>query len=210
MILSKEYDAALWYMIKGSRKSRKTIINFFNELPPQLVENIRKEIQRYNEHPEQFQIMNSEEDIDYDFYTIPSPEDPKYRYYFDIDDEGCLTISKSKDAPEEGFMEEEEFEIMIYPMRKEYTQNMDHYDDEWIGTVSDNYKTKHVSQHMQHIDCDEIEFNLYRTPLCHFVQHYTTILNCRFEIPVYIPINNNKVPDEISFSKRTMRRLPKK
>lgn len=189
MIFSKDYDASLWYIVKADRKNRKEITSFIKEIPEKLLENIRVSIEKIAKNEFDFDGETS------DFFRCASKNEPRTYYYFQIDEDACLTITK---AFYDGINEDDLFELMLYPISPEYAKELENFEDEWIGTVTNNIRTTHIDDKVGLIDCNENEYNIYNTPFGHFVEYSREIFNGKKTVTFYKPINLKKIPEDIS------------
>ena len=184
MIFDKDYDAALWYIVKVDKKNRKEITDFVKEIPDKLLENIRVSIQKFKDG----EYNSNDEKLDY--YRCNSDNDPRVNYYFQIDDDECLTIKKS-------FNDDNIFELMLFPIGPERVKYLDNFEEEWVGCVTNNIKTTHLGNQCELINCKEREYNIYKTPIGYFVEYNREILNGKKDIGIYKPINIKEMPKDI-------------
>ncbi len=189
MIFDRDYDASLWYIVKADRKNRKEISDFIKEIPEKLLENIRLAIKKLKNGEFHFDGQTS------DFYRCVSKNDPRVFYYFQIDDDECLTITKSL---YDGVNEDDLFELMLFPVSPEYANELENFEEEWIGTVTNNIKTTHYSESAGLIDCNESEYNIYNTPFGHFVGYSREIFHGKRDIGIYKPISLRRMPNDIN------------
>ena len=202
MIFDRDYDASLWYIVKADKKNRKEISDFIKEIPEKLLENIRLAIKK---------SKNGEFDFDgetSDFYRCVSKNEPRVYYYFQIDEDGCLTITKSL---YDGVNEDDLFELMLFPISPEYANELENFEEEWIGTVTNNIKTTHINDKFDLIDCNESEYNIYNTPFGHFVGYSREIFHGKRDIGIYKPISLRRMPKDINKDNILCKKLvPKK
>ena len=198
MIFGKDYDASLWYIVKADRKNRKEIVKFIKEIPEQLLKNIRISIEKLDRKEFDFDGETS------DFYSCASNNDSKIYFYFQIDEDGALTITKSL---YDSSIEDELFELMLFPVNPEYVKQLENFEEEWLGTVTNNIKTTHTGENVGLIDCNESEYNIYNTPFGHFVGYNREILNGKTEISIYKPVNSRKIPKDINKENLLVKRL---
>ena len=189
MIFDRDYDASLWYIVKADRKNRKELAAFIKEIPETLLENIRVAIEKLKKEEFHFDGETS------DFYICVSKNDPRIYYYFQIDEDQCLTITK---ALYDGVNVDDIFELMLFPISPEYAKELENFEEEWIGTVTNNIKTTHYSDTVGLIDCNESEYNIYNTPFGHFIGYSREIFNGKRDIGIYKPINLKKMPNDIN------------
>ena len=189
MIFDRDYDASLWYIVKADRKNRKEISDFIKEIPEKLLENIRLAIKKLKNGEFHFDGQIS------DFYRCVSKNDPRVFYYFQIDEDECLTITKSL---YDGVNEDDLFELMLFQVSPEYANELENFEEEWIGTVTNNIKTTHYSESAGLIDCNESEYNIYNTPFGHFVGYSREIFHGKRDIGIYKPINLRRMPNDIN------------
>ena len=187
MIFDKNYDASLWSILKANRKGRKELSSFIKEIPEPLLNNIRKAIELFKNNEFKFDAQTS------DFFRCISSNDPKIYFYFQLDNDGCLTITKEYF---DGQNSDELFELMIYPLNLEEIKKMAVLDDEWLGTVTTNIQTTHISESVGLVDCNESEYNIIRTPVGFFVQ-YEIELDDREKIG-YKPIILKLLPKDLN------------
>ena len=202
MIFDRDYDASLWYIVKADRKNRKEIAAFIKEMPEELLENIRVAIEKLKKEKFHFDGETS------DFYRCACKNDPRIYYYFQIDEDQCLTITK---ALYDGVNEDDLFELMLFPISPEYAKELENFEEEWIGTVTNNIKTTHYSDTAGLIDCNESEYNIYNTPFGHFIGYSREIFNGKRDISIYKPISLRKMPKDINKDNILCKKLvPKK
>ncbi|MBR3490160.1 MAG: hypothetical protein IKH36_01595 [Bacilli bacterium] len=197
MIFDEAYDTALWFIVKADKRKRKEIVEFLKEIPEELLANIRIAIEKYKK--KEFD-MNSEDD---DFYFAQSKTNPEEYFHFQIDDDNALSISKEHATTG---MSEELFELMLFPVSREYAQNMEKFYDEWLGTLTTDVETTQITERMQSVACDEREYNLYNTPIGHFVMFGKEIGKGDRTIPVIKPVSLRKVPKDITINSLLSRR----
>lgn len=192
MIFDKDYDASLWYIVKADRKNRKEISDFIKEIPEKLLENIRLSINKLKNGEFHFDGETS------DFYRCFSKNNPRVCYYFQIDDAECLTITKSlyDEANEDDL-----FELMLFPVSPEYVNELENFEEDWIGTLTSNIKTTHYSNKASLIDCSESEYYIYNTPFGHFVGYNREIFHGKRDIAIFKPISLRRMPNDISREK---------
>lgn len=188
MIFDRDYDASLWYIVKADRKNRKKISDFIKEIPEKLLENIRIAIKKLKNGEFHFDEETS------DFYRCVSKNNPRVYYYFQIDEDECLTITKSL---YDGVNDDDLFELMLFPVSQEYANELENFEEEWIGTVTNNIKTTHIDDKVGLIDCNESEYNIYNTPFGHFVGYSREIFHGKRDINIYKPISLRRMPDDI-------------
>ena len=87
---------------------------------------------------------------------------------------------------------------MLFPISPEDAKEMENFEEEWIGTVTNNIKTTHISDNFSEIDCNESEYNIYNTPIGHFVGYTREIFNGRRNIVIYKPVSLRRLPEDIS------------
>jgi len=200
MIFDKDYDASLWYILRADRRNRKEIAEFIKGIPEKLLDNIRASIKNLDKKEFCFDGETS------DFYSCASANDPSIYYYFQIDEDNALTITK---ALYDGNIEEELFQLMLFPVSPDCAKNLENFEEEWLGTVTNNIKTEHISNDIGLMECNESEYNIYNTPLGHFVSYSRELFNGNSEIAIFKPVNLRKVPKDINKENLLSKRLNK-
>lgn len=198
MIFDKDYDASLWCIVKADRKNRKEIMDFINEIPEELLENIRISIEKLKKGEFIFDGETS------DFYRCISKKQPRIFYYFQLDEDECLTIIKSY---YDGYNEDELFELEINPIKPEYFIKIGMFEEEYIGTLTNNIQTTHFDNKYGLIDCTENEYTLYKTPIGHFIAYGKEIPNSEKVVTMIKPISLKRMPEDISKDNILCRRL---
>ena len=184
MLFEEDYDTALWLILKADKKNRKDITRFLLDMPGQVVDNIRAEIERVkNKEPEPSERPS-------DYYNVVCDKDPNYFYNFQVDDaDRCLRISKEY---YDGEHLEDVFELMLFPVGVEYAKLLENFEEEWLGTFTYNIKTQHSDKEGSRlVDCKESEYNIHKTPIGHFVSYSREILG-EHEISIYKPVRLRK------------------
>ena len=189
MIFGKDYDTSLWFIMKADKKNRKEILEFIKDIPKELIENIRISLQKVKDKEFKF---GEEPDT---FYYKESEDDPRIYFDFEIDDyDKCLTISKNYC---DGKTTDELFEIMLYPISREYIKEcMDNFEDEWLGTITYEIKTIHLSDKVGITEENEREYNIYKTPFGNIVSYTKQIGKSEREVNIFKPIFGT-IPDDI-------------
>ena len=200
MIISREYDDALWCMLFAEKKNREEILEFITELPQEVLDYARSLAKQRSEFLETDDVFDDddedfeddEDDMVLGFFN--SRTDPSIEYYVNIEeDDGSITIEKSiktKQLNKKG-MEiteyEQLFELIILPMNQEKIDSLEDldFDDSvgWIGTITNKEKEYDY-------DLREREANLY-------IRRTRLLLGDRVEVPSYTKLNLNDLPHEL-------------
>ena len=189
--LSKKYLANQDIIIKHIMSNNYTGINeiFASGNTEELLENIRVSIER---------LKNGEFHFDEETTGVnrcASKEDPSIYYCYEISGDESLIITK---LLRNGTKLDELFELMLFPISPEDAKEMENFEEEWIGTVTNNIKTTHINDNFSEIDCNESEYNIYNTPIGHFVGYTREIFNGRRDIVIYKPVSLRRLPEDIS------------
>ena len=185
MIFDKEYDTSLFYIAKVKNKNRKELLEFIKEIPDELIEKIRIEIERAK--------AKEPESNDDNFYLSVSEKDPDIVFSFDVDRmDYCLTILKER---QDGNKVSREFELMLYPLDLENLQEFS--SEEYLGLVSKDIKSSYISDDIQEIDVEESEYYIHHFPIGFFVSHNKELLGGKYEMVLYRPVNIKRVPTNI-------------
>ena len=196
MIIDRDYDASLWYIIKSDRKNRKEIVNFIKELPEEFLKKMRLSIEKSGKEQLNFDEPNLDFNEYSDHYTYPNKNSPGIYYYYQINqikEKQSLTIVKTF---YDGVKEDDIIELKLFPINLEYAKEMNNFEEEWIGNVTTNIKTTHIDDTVVSIKCDYSEYNIYNTPIGYFIGYSKVILKGRGQIIIYKPINLNKMPED--------------
>ena len=184
MIISTEYDTSLWYMMMVDEKAGKELLDFIKQIPEPLMNNVRKTASQWLKG----EIECNTEDTEY--CSMDSPSEPDICYYFDLDDEGVLSLMKYKKAiepqnkGEELIPEEQLFELKLVPMKREATPMLDY--ERWIGSITNTAKKEYNFD----IRPKRYGFKVTRT----FQSYNGSILPKRS-----IPINLKELPDDVTY-----------
>ena len=189
MIFDEAYDTALWFIVRADKKNRKEIIEFLKEMPESLCGNIREAISQYRSSK-----LEMDSQID-DFFHAVSDKNPREFYYFQMDEDGALTIRKEY---YDGRTCDDLFELTLYPVSKEYAEKMGCFYSESLGSITDYSNTEWFSDTVGSATCDEREYNLCNTPLGHFVSYGKEICKGDRMISVFKPVSLRKVPRDIT------------
>ncbi len=200
MLFDKDYDASLWFILKSDKKNRKEIISFLKDMPGVFLERIRESIDK---------IKRNEFDYDcedYDYFECTSRSDSNLIYYFQIDKDNALTITQTYKNESSN---EDLFELMIFPVDLESVKKIGYYEGEWLGTITNNLKTKRIADNTELIDCNENEYNIYNTPIGCFISYSRELFDGKKTLTIYKPLSTKKIPEDIEkermFSKRLRR-----
>lgn len=203
MIIDKQYDASLWYMVKAGGKNRKRILKFLRELPDELVQKIRASIEELRNTPE------GEERTEKRMYgSMSDRSNPNVYYNYNLIglDDG-LAISKTldtKDGPVDLF------DIILYPLDLEQVKGYDRIAEpyeEWLGTVVYELKNRKVGDLSKVGRERESEYNLLGGAGGPTSVEYNIQLFERFDFGINRPASLDNVPDDITWTKLAARRL---
>lgn len=195
MIFDKEYDTSLFYIAKAKNKNRKELLEFIKEIPDELIEKIRIEIERAK--------AKEPESDDDNFYLSVSEKDPDVVFSFDVDRmDYCLTILKER---QDGKKISREFELMLYPLDLENLKEFS--SEEYLGSVSKDNKFSYISDDIQEIDVEESEYYIHHFPIGFFVSHNKELLGGKYEMVLYRPVNIKRVPTNIEKNNVLQRRF---
>ena len=140
MIFGQLFDNSLYYILKFDRKEKDIIIKFIEELPMDLLKNIRLE---HNERANRVSHVNHDEK----FYRVNSDEVPNISYKFNISFEGNLNITKYQ------YINHQDVEVMTLEVK---AHNIKHfidmpvvYSQEYLGSiVYANTKSRKSNKHL--------------------------------------------------------------
>ncbi len=185
MIFSEEYDLALFYMLKCDVINRRKIRKFLKEMPIEAIEEIRNAIIQHNKKSDEEKLLAPT----YGRYDVP---DSEIGYSYSIDED--LTIQKDRTC---GTSCEDEFELLLCPINKEYLKDID---EEWLGTATTEIKTLYRSEDgtLGITSEKENEYNLVKTKFGYFVVAGHNVVG-DFCIPIARPVNIKKAPDDVNF-----------
>ena len=172
MIFDKDYDASLWYILKLNKKNREDIAEFIKEIPEQLLDNIRISIKKLKKGIFEFDQQTS------DFYRYISDKLPKVYYYFQIDENNCLTIAKMLYTGLDEIM----IKIKLFPISLVQDKKIE------IGTLVNN-------------NSNENKYLIYNNSIGQLIRYNKEKINGVRHISTYKPININTIPEDITKEK---------
>ncbi len=184
MIFSDDYDASLWCIVKGDKKSRNELVHFLRELPEELVWKIRETLAKADrdelKETVSFNCKNKTyTDIFYSFDF--DPEDPSITIVKGIDD-GKMGINL--------------FELMLNPINKKKLKQMECGDEEWLGTITNIVDTKYITDHLQETTEFEKEYMIRHLPIGYFVS--CEKYDDKKSATHYKPIIISRIPKDIT------------
>ena len=196
MIFDKEYDASLWYIVKANRRMGKKIVEFLRGIPTEAIIAIRNEIELQKGN-KVFEVPKC--------HKFMSKTEPNVYYRFDVDGfDMCLTITKSID---DGKMNPDLFEIMLFPTDLELLDQMEYSDEQFLGMIYNLVDFKDVYDDEQ-IGCGiETNYVLHHFPIGYFVSHTKEILNGERELVLFRPVSTKRVPEDLTTNNILKRRL---
>lgn len=196
MIFDKEYDASLWYIVKANRGMGKEIVEFLRGIPTEAIIAIRNEIE--------LQKGNKVLEVP-KCHKFMSKTEPNVYYSFDVDGfDMCLTITKSID---DGKMNPDLFEIMLFPTDLELLDQMEYSDEQFLGMIYNLADFKGVYDD-ELIGCGiETKYVLHHFPIGYFVSHTKEILNGERELVLFRPVSTKRVPEDLTTNNILKRRL---
>jgi hypothetical protein len=192
MIFDKDYDASLWFILKSDAKNRKEIVEFIKEIPEELLEKIKESINKAKKEEFDFQ------DEFLDYYSCQSKNDPHISFYFQLDEDNALTLIKSHTDEN---TKEDLFELVLFPINKDFVKMLDFFEGEWLGTITNNIKTNRIDEKVGLIECDENEYNIYNTPIGNFISYSRRIFDGKYAFSIYKPVSLRRVPEDIEKTK---------
>ncbi len=203
MIFDKDYDTALWYIVRADKKQGKEILEFLRGIPEEAITKIRDEIK--------FQKENDPLETP-EIHRFMSKDEPNM--YYDISVEPVdmsLTITK---GIEDGKFGKDIFELILLPVNLELLEQMEYSIEEWIGGVNKYSDWKCTEDNgcksQTEVFESETEYNIYRLPIGYFISNRKEELNRKREFVHYRPINIKKVPKDITTENIIKRRLVQK
>jgi len=169
MIFGKEYDASLCYILKSNVMNRNEIIKFIEEIPDELIENIKKSIEDARHH---YSYNERDKSIPTNVYCGDNV------FHFLLRPDFGLEIIKAYEKEDKLQVL---FELTLIPVDLEYLKKFELFEDEWIGNVTNNFR-------MYNTEFDDKEYNIIRTPFGYGV-FYNVILFNKLPFPIYRPID---------------------
>ena len=195
MIFGNEYDLSLWYMLKVRNQYRKKAIDFVNELPEELLSNIRT---TYFKGIKKNAGLN---DGYAAFYNIQSNIDPNIYYKFYI---MCRDLYIYKIKIING-VEKKVFSLILHPNDFNDVLEMNKYNEKSLGSIC-------IGQYPE-ISFMEVDYDLKKTYIGNTVSHTYILLSNVIQMKFYRPTNINNMPYEMfreeSCQKRLIKTLPK-
>ena len=158
MIIHKNYDRALWFMLCSDRVNRERIVEFINKIPMELYNKLRVSLGFYVDNDMNLSITNNDE-----FYKsflngeVRTFGDMRYWYIFDTKT-GALNIGESII---DGKEEYNTFYMTIYPINDNILNGKKEYNDCLIGEITNCYFDEYIS--------DIVSFHLIRFLFCDIV-----------------------------------------
>ena len=190
MIFDEDYDTALWFILKADKKNRKDIVKFLLGMPEEFVENVRVAIERARKNKE-YELK----DVPSNFYNVVCDDNPSYFYNFQMSEDNGLRITKEY---YDGEHLDDIFELLLFPVSVEAAKELENFEEEWLGTVTYDIKTKHVEGSTTGlIQCKESEYNIHKTPLGHVVSYSREILNGSRDISIVKPVRLKKALKQV-------------
>ena len=160
------------------------MVQFLRELPEELIWKVRETLAKADRDELEETVLFSCKNKTYtDIY---------YSFGFDPYDP-CITIIKGID---DGKMGIDLFELMLCPINKEMLEQMEHGDEEWLGTVSNIIDTKYICDGMQETTELEREYMVHRLPIGYFVS--CEKYGDKREAIHYKPIIISRIPKDIT------------
>ena len=188
MIFDENYDRSLWYILKADRKDRKELVDFIKELPEEFLSMIRSAIEE--------EKKGEVKDISNRYISKNNPN-----AYYDFDLDYGLTITT---GIFDGEMEEDKFEILLFPTTLEEIDEMGYTNKLIVGTITD----------ITNLDDEEIEeiereYALYHFPIGYYVSHAHEIIKGKSELVLFRRVNNKRIPKDITKENISKRLLTK-
>lgn len=199
MILDKDYDNSLWYMMLARDKNADELLAFLKSLPKGLMDTIKSDIlRRKNGNYTTIDALNGD-------HYYEDPKDPSIYYYYNLEaDTGAVIISKSMvhvDNKGMDFVDDEDFddvadlyELTLFPMSKEEPDDLNIGEAIWYGAIK-NFREEEFNYHIERTDNN---FQLVCAKSLFFDSS---------NLPGVIPVDLNDLPDDLTYDNVPQRRL---
>lgn len=146
MIIDKKYDMSLWLIFSKDIKNRKSLINFLEKMPQELIEKIQFSLKYENG------IDTNE--------VISVPVNNGLYYWYNIDNHtGMLEIGRMFSM----FGKKSEgFHLILYPTTKEELYGLKQHESKEIGLIYDYYVDTSLKTENNTVDYQLISFDIYK------------------------------------------------
>lgn len=162
MIFDKDYDKALWMMLKVDKRNRERIAGFIRSIPDTLIREIQESFFKVQAKRENYNLFN---DMSSTNFSGQYESHDKILYWFNISmDFNSLDMGYSIFN---GINYEKAFEITLISNKD--LNLLENFDEEWLGSIEYDIHGVTVDDKVYFIGSSMNEYNFVKTPFGIFI-----------------------------------------